>query len=45
MEDNSEAVRRLYDAFNRRDTAATHELMDPEIEWVNPTGCRRAGDT
>ena len=36
MGENAEAVRRLYDAFNRRDTAATRELMDPEIEWVNP---------
>jgi hypothetical protein len=30
------AVDRLYDAFNRQDTEATRELMDPEIEWVNP---------
>jgi ketosteroid isomerase-like protein len=43
MEDNSEAVRRLYDAFNRRDTAATRELMDPEIEWVNPTDAVEPG--
>ena len=36
MEENAEAVRRLYEAFNRRDTAATRELMDPDVEWVNP---------
>lgn len=30
------AVHRLYDAFNRQNTEATRELMDPEIEWVNP---------
>jgi len=34
--ENAEAVRRLYDAFNRQDTAVTRELMDPAIEWVNP---------
>lgn len=36
MGKNAEAVRRLYDAFNRRDTALTRELMQPGIEWVNP---------
>jgi ketosteroid isomerase-like protein len=36
MEENAESVRRLYEAFNRRDTAATRELMDPDIEYVNP---------
>ena len=36
MGDNAQAVRRLYEAFNRRDTESTRELMDPDIEWVNP---------
>ncbi|HZA89673.1 MAG TPA: nuclear transport factor 2 family protein [Solirubrobacterales bacterium] len=36
MQENAEAVRRLYEAFNRRDTATTRELMDPDIEYVNP---------
>jgi ketosteroid isomerase-like protein len=36
MEENAEAVRRLYEAFNRRDTVTTRELMDPDIEYVNP---------
>jgi uncharacterized protein len=33
---NADIVRRLYEAFNRRDTPTTRELMDPDIEWVNP---------
>jgi ketosteroid isomerase-like protein len=36
MEGNATAVRSLYEAFNRRDTATTRELMDPDIEYVNP---------
>jgi uncharacterized protein len=36
MEGNAAAVRSLYEAFNRRDTATTRELMDPDIEYVNP---------
>jgi ketosteroid isomerase-like protein len=36
MDRNADIVRRLYEAFNRRDTPATRELMDPEIQWVNP---------
>lgn len=36
MAGNAEVVRRLYEAFNCRDTEATRELMDPAIEWVNP---------
>jgi ketosteroid isomerase-like protein len=35
MDENAALVRRLYEAFNRRDTEATRGLMDPEIEWVN----------
>jgi uncharacterized protein len=34
--ENIEIVRRLYRAFNERDTETTRELMDPEVEWVNP---------
>ena len=36
MGENADIVRRLYDAFNRGDTAAAYELIDPEIEYVNP---------
>lgn len=36
MEENAEAVRRLYKAFNRRDTVTTRDLMDSDIEYVNP---------
>jgi ketosteroid isomerase-like protein len=36
VEENAAIVRRLYEAFNRRDTEATRELMNPNIEWVNP---------
>src|SRR5688500_17730795 len=35
-EGNIETVRRLYQAFNERDTETTRELMDPKVEWVNP---------
>jgi ketosteroid isomerase-like protein len=34
--DGVDAVRRLYRAFNERDTEAARELMGPDIEWVNP---------
>jgi ketosteroid isomerase-like protein len=43
MEMNVETVRRLYDAFNRRDTVTTRELMDPDIEYVNPTDAVERG--
>jgi ketosteroid isomerase-like protein len=36
VEGNAAAVRRLYEAFNRHDTATTRALMDTGIEWVNP---------
>ena len=31
---NVEIVRRIFDAFNRRDIAAFLELLDPDVEWV-----------
>jgi ketosteroid isomerase-like protein len=43
MEVHVETVRRLYDAFNRRDTVTTRELMDPDIEYVNPTDAVEPG--
>ncbi len=36
MGENAAIVRALYAAFNRGDTAAAYELIDPEIEYVNP---------
>jgi ketosteroid isomerase-like protein len=33
-EENVEIVRRVFDAFNRRDIAAFLELLDPDVEWV-----------
>ena len=34
-EENIEIVRRLYDAWNRRDEEELVALSDPEAEWVN----------
>lgn len=31
---NVELVRSLHEAFNRRDTQAFLELLDPDVEWV-----------
>jgi ketosteroid isomerase-like protein len=31
---NVELVRRLHQAFNRRDTETFLELLDPDVEWV-----------
>jgi ketosteroid isomerase-like protein len=36
--DGVEIVRRLLDAFNRRDVAAILELVDPEMRFVSMTG-------
>jgi ketosteroid isomerase-like protein len=36
-DDNVELVRKLFDAFVRRDLTATLELMDPEVEFFAPT--------
>jgi ketosteroid isomerase-like protein len=33
-EDTSDALRRVIDAFNRRDSAAARELLDLEVVWV-----------
>ena len=33
-QENVEIVRRVFDAFNRRDTASFLELLDPDVEWV-----------
>ena len=33
-QENVEIVRRVFDAFNRRDIAAFLELLDPDVEWV-----------
>ena len=32
-QENVETVRRVFDAFNRRDIAAFLELLDPDVEW------------
>jgi ketosteroid isomerase-like protein len=37
-EDTSEALRRVIDAFNRRDRDAARELLDPEVVWVPTPG-------
>lgn len=36
-------MRRLYEAFNRGDTAAAYELIDPAIEYVNPANAVEPG--
>jgi ketosteroid isomerase-like protein len=33
-QENVQIVRRVFDAFNRRDIAAFLELLDPDVEWV-----------
>ncbi len=33
-EENVETVRRVYEAFNRRDLAGALDLFDPDFEWV-----------
>ena len=35
-QENVEIVKRLYDAWQRDGFGVVRELMDPEIEWVNP---------
>lgn len=42
-EQNLEAVRRFYEAWSRDDLPALTELMDPEIEYVNPSGAVEPG--
>ena len=46
---NVEVVKRLYEAWQREGFGVVPELMDPEIEWVNPAhavepGIRRGYD-
>jgi ketosteroid isomerase-like protein len=36
QQQNIEALRRAYAAFNRGDIAATTEALDPNIEWIEP---------
>jgi ketosteroid isomerase-like protein len=33
-QENVEIVRRVFDAFNRRDIPAFLEFLDPDVEWV-----------
>ena len=42
-QENVEIVRRFYRAWARNDLPGPVELMDPEIEYVNPVRCRGAG--
>ena len=35
-QENVEVVKRLYEAWQRNGFGVVRELMDPEIEWVNP---------
>jgi uncharacterized protein len=42
-EANVDAVRRAHEAFQRRDPQPILELVDPEIEWHEPTGAVRRG--
>ena len=43
MSENEEAIRRGYEAWNRRDFSAILELFDSEIEWVLPEGGLHGG--
>jgi ketosteroid isomerase-like protein len=40
---NIEVVRRLYEVWSRGEIAGTIELLDPEIEYVNPAGAIEPG--
>ena len=42
-EGNIEIVRRFYDAWARGELPGPPELMDPEIEYVNPAGAVEPG--
>jgi ketosteroid isomerase-like protein len=42
-EENVEVVRSFYDAWARHDLPGPAELMDPEIEYVNPAGAVEPG--
>ena len=41
--ENVEIVRSFYDAWARDDFPGPVELMDPEIEYVNPAGAVEPG--
>jgi ketosteroid isomerase-like protein len=38
VSDDVAVAREIYEAFNRGDIARVEELMDPEVEWVEPQG-------
>lgn len=42
-EENVEVVRRFYAAWSRNEAPGPTELMDPEIEYVNPAGAVEPG--
>ena len=42
-EENVEVVRRFYAAWSREEFPGPTELMDPEIEYVNPAGAVEPG--
>ncbi len=42
-QENVEVVRRFYAAWSRGDLPGPSELMDPEIEYVNPAGAVEPG--
>src|SRR5919198_3946363 len=42
-ERNVEIVQRFYDAWSRDEFPGPRELMDPEIEYVNPAGAIEPG--
>ena len=44
-QENVEIVRRVFDAFNRRDIPAFLELLDPDVEWVPSWLCWKAVST
>ena len=40
---NAEIVRRFYEAWSENDTPGPAELLDPEVEYVNPEGAIEPG--
>jgi ketosteroid isomerase-like protein len=42
-EENVEVVRRFYRAWASKELPGPAELMDPEIEYVNPSGAVEPG--
>ena len=43
QQDNADALREGYKAFNERDFEAVMELFDETIEWIEPEGSRYRG--